>query len=87
MRVIVRFLFCFAIVQFMAGRVSAHTEIIGSLLVVEKAYGAPAPIGRIVVRYDATDAAKPKLHLLCNLFKSDLPAKVLLGLPVPIGVA
>ena len=61
----------------------AHSDMIGPLLIVEKVYGPPAPIGRITVRYDGTNEAEPTLKLSSNLFSTTLSAKLLRDLPRP----
>lgn len=47
MKITVPLVFAFAVMQFMSARAVAHSDMIGPLLIVEKVYGAPAPIGRI----------------------------------------
>lgn len=74
---------CCLFVQMTSTHALAHEDTIGPLIIVEKVYGTPDPIGRIVVRYDGSDAAKPTLTLSSNLFRVELPPQALLNLPRP----
>jgi hypothetical protein len=67
---------------FAVGRTRAHEEMIGPLVVIEKVYDAPEPLGRIVVRYDATEA-EPTLHLRHGRMIAKVPADALRDLPRP----
>lgn len=74
---------CCLFVQMTSNHALAHSDMIGPLIIVEKVHGTPDPIGRIVVRYDGSDAAKPTLTLSSNLFQVELPPQALLNLPSP----
>jgi hypothetical protein len=67
----------------LAGSVFAHTDMIGPLVRVEKVYDAPAPIGRITVKFDATNADAATLELTSALFRASLPPNALRNLPRP----
>lgn len=74
---------CCLFMQMTSNHALAHSDWIGPLIIVEKVYGTPEPIGRITVRYDGSDAEKPTLTLSSNLFQIKLPPHLLLNLPSP----
>lgn len=83
MRTTLFYLIQFIFVLSFAVSAPAHIDRQGQLLSIEKIYEAPAPIGRITLKYDGTDKDTPTLQVTSNLFRSKIPPQALTNLPRP----